>query len=185
MADDSNNSPPPTAEMLRVLETLLAEREYQLCAYIGGAHIEIAELLYKYMPHRYYLMDTIGRHRKLFRWKPDKYDDFYLAPIQPPRPDCLKVPFSDEGMPQHDLLIKDIPWYPGQFHLMLKTTSYGSAATMVLFHGATNVERLDPYDWSASEDMLIGRCKIKRELDPRGLRSALEFARSTLKYFPP
>lgn len=184
MFGDSEIPPPPTAEMLRALDTLLAERDYQMCAYIGSAHIEIAELLYKHMPHRYYLMDNCGRHRKLFRWQPDEHDYFYLVPVQPPRPDCLKVPFSDEGMPQHDLLIKDIPWYPGQFQAMINTPSYGPAATVVLLHGATNVERLDLYDWSESENMLIGRCKTTRELNPERLQSALEFARSILKYFP-
>jgi len=175
---------PPSSEMLAALQGVLVTHSIHLSVYYGYASIEIAEVLHQFTPGRYAIMDYYGRHRHLFRWKPEgQCDDFVLADIQPPRPDCLKVPFPDEGAPPHDLYIRDTPWkFSSEFSGLL--SSYGPQKSILLFDEAMKTDFPTNYRWVTGERHALGIAAEPRLLRKEDFRSFDNYVKWLVTLFP-
>lgn len=168
------------------LERILQTEEIQIAAYAGGLHLELLEILHRYMPGRFGVSDTWGRYQSLFAWVPiGDCDDFTYAPIQPLRPECLKIPFWEEGLPPHDLLLWDRPFYPGQLDLIVKRSHEFRPAPniMLLMRAAAVVEVPDGYEAEFLEEQTILRAKVFRRIPEDRAEEFLRLAAAERKMF--
>ena len=172
--------------MMDSLERILRTEEVQIAAYVGGLHLELLEVLHRHIPGRYGLGDAWGRYNSLSAWVPvGRADNFDYAPIQPPRPECLKVPFWDEGLPPHDLLLWDRPWYSGQLNLIVKRGRKWRPApnVMLLMRAATVVEVPDGYEAEFLEEHTVLRAKVFQRIPEEEVECFLKLSAATRKMF--
>ncbi len=152
--DELDSTREARPEVLAALDELLTSRAVASVHYAGYAHEPVLRLLHRHFGNAFSVMDFPDRYGSgaAFFWEGD--GDY----PGPDRPDWLEgVPFWQEGVPDADLLIWDMPWsHPGQLSAI---TERHQPTYLLLVDEACSAASHPAYSWSIFPTYALGTLK--------------------------